>query len=167
MAEEIFEKLNPGDFIAAAEYNRITEIITKLSTIAFGGRGSYGGEGIAFGPPESPWIYARLTDKTPSDADYPNIRYSWVEVIPDGLGGWLDLEGGGVGNADVLPAYEFNGIEVDVPVQVVLFKGNDNFMYFTLSDPSAGGQSGSGSGGDVDLDFIPMEVVTNVCPIYE
>jgi len=155
MADFNFTRIQSGDFISAAEYNRLCEEVTKLTSITGYGL-EKGGFGVALPPPDSNWIYARLTQRFES---YDRIRYSWVEVLPDGEGNWLDTEAGASGNEVELPAFELNNRIVPTSTIVVLYKGNANFTLFAHpggdEEEDEGGQPGStgsdGSNPDANL----------------
>ncbi len=124
----------PGDRASASELNRAGAAIERISTLS--GPNLHGdGAGYHFRPPDSECIDAQLTAK---DDSLPP-KYSWVQVIPNGTGGFTQPGDAISGSFTSLPAYEFNSVSVSTPAYVKLYKGQGPWMYFYAgSAPRAG-----------------------------
>jgi hypothetical protein len=84
-------------------------------------------------------FWAQLTSR---DGD----TYAWVEVQPNGTGGWDEVQGSRNSGAGANPAFEVNGIVVDpLPVVVWLTPGYESDMLFSFGGEGFGSSSSSSS----------------------
>lgn len=137
-----FKKLQPGQWVSAAEYNRLIDVVERQGMV----QGNYGagvdainiGGTVSLSDPDKT-ITAIITD----GSGVPASGFPWVEAWTSGGNGvWDQASGGRIGTLSGGQAYELNG---NVPASgsvVKLWPGQQGEYYFSLDGTHITGQSG-------------------------
>ena len=120
-----FNLVRPDGF-NLSELDRLTETVgTVANPVGLGVQ--VGAGGVSFLESDREWCYGKLLAR--DDTKVPPW-YEWIEVLPDGKGGFYDNYDGPRFAADTYPAFEANGVPTQVPYYCVLYKGNGNWVEF-------------------------------------
>lgn len=157
----------PGEVLTAAKLNELVQLVEKAVNVRMPNTITVG-NGVAAAVQEEPYFWAKITG---SEDVGDTWAHSFVEVVEDPKTGTFNEKGSGLtGRRSRTPLYDINDQQIKTGRIVKAWVGLGE--YYLCDAPGgavteeAAGSSGSGSGG-TPPGTVQVEVVTNVCPVWD
>jgi len=156
----------PGEVLSAEKLNALSQLVEKALNVRLP-RARVVGNGISSAEEEDPYFWAQITG---SEDVGDSWAHSFIEVVEDPKTGTFNPKADGVtGRGRRNPLYDINDQQLKVGHIVQAWAGLGEYY---LCDAPGGavveenvGSAGSGSGGTAGT--VQVEVVTNVCPVWD